>query len=633
MHRKYLCAALISALAVLSCSPRKNPPAATSPFIYKEVMVPARDGARLQTVILTPRDQSGPLPILLTRTPYGVPDKAPPTIPEEMKALAKDGYIFVIQNVRGRFKSEGTFRMNAVADPAHPGQPNEITDAYDTIEWLASNVPDNNGRVGIYGISYAGFTAGVTLLDPPPSLKAVSEQASPTDEWMNDDFHHYGALRESYAFEYSVMEEASKEKNTHFDFDAYDTYKWYLDLGPLSNVNGKYLHGSLPFWNDIIAHPDHDSYWKTQDWAAALHGTHVPVLNVAGYWDQEDPWGPWQIFRHAGENGGAPLDYMVAGPWYHGGWGREAKGDRIGMIPLEHQTSREFRDEIQAGFFRYFLHGTGPKPDWVARSFETGSNSWHSYASWPPPGTKPTNLYLHADGTLSFEMPAAQDKSAWREYVSDPANPVPYRSRPISPTYPGGDWTRWEVSDQSFVEHRPDVLTYVSAPLTEDITVTGPLSAVLYASTSGTDGDFIVKLIDVYPQDFQKPAWNPDMGPKPGQYADSLNGYELPIAMEVRRGRYLKSYEQPRPLAPNRPTEWDVPLRDHDHMFLKGHRIMVQIQSSWFPLIDRNPQTFLPSIYQAKATDFVKATERVYSSPALASHIVLPIAAGGNPGP
>ena len=559
-------------------------------------MIPVRDGARLQTVILTPKRHSGPLPILLTRTPYGVPDKAPATLPEGLKALARDGYIFVIQNVRGRFKSEGFFNMISIVDLAHPNAPNDITDAYDTINWLVKNVPNNNGRIGIYGISYSGFTSGVTLLDPPPALKAVSEQASPTDEWMNDDFHHFGALRESYAFEYSVMEEASTTKNTHFDFDVYDTYQWYLNLGPLSNINDSYLHRSLQSWNDVVTHPDDDAYWKAEDWIQTLHGTHVPVLNVAGYWDQEDPWGPWQIFRHASENDPDHVDFIVAGPWYHGGWARELKGDKIGMIPLGQDTSREFRDDIQAPFFRYYLHGEGQKPNWVAKSFQTGSNTWRSYASWPPPGAKATNLYMHADGTLSFEAPTTQtDPAPYREYISDPANPVPYRRRPISPTYPGGDWTTWEVSDQSFVDHRPDVLTYVSAPLTQDVTITGPLSAVLYASTSGTDGDFIVKVIDAYPQMLQKPSWNPDTGPKQGQYANSLNGYELPIAMEVRRGRYLASYEHPAPLIPNRPTEWGVSLRDHDHVFLKGHRIMVQIQSTWFPLIDRNPQKFVPS--------------------------------------
>ncbi len=281
-------------------------------------------GARLQTVIFTPKTRSGPLPILLTRTPYGVPDKAPNTIPEDLNALAKDGYIFAIQSVRGRFKSEGVFRLSSIVDPEHPNAPNDVTDAYDTIEWLARNIPNNNGRVGIYGISYGGFTAGVTLLDPPPALKAVSEQASQTDEWMNDDFHHYGALRESYTFEYSVMEEASRAKNTHFDFDTYDTYQWYLDLGPVSNIDAKYLHGSLPFWNDVVNHPDDDGYWQGRKLGSCtLHGTHVAVLDMSpAIGTREDPWGTVANFSlYASEIDPGHDDYIVAGPWYHGALG------------------------------------------------------------------------------------------------------------------------------------------------------------------------------------------------------------------------------------------------------------------------------------------------------------------------
>jgi hypothetical protein len=352
----------------------------------------------------------------------------------------------------------------------------------------------------------------------------------------------------------------------------------------------------------------------------------VPNLNVAGFWDQEDPWGPWQIFRHAEEHDPNHDNFMVAGPWYHGQW-HAPKGDSIGAIPLGgHQTAREFRETIEAPFFRYYLHGEGEKPTWQATTFQSGANRWRAYAAWPPPEAKPIKLYLHADGTLSFDRPQTpKTGKGYREYVSDPANPVPYRARPISPTYPAGDWRTWEVADQRFVDGRPDVLTFVSAPLEHDLTVTGEVAANLYASTSGTDADFVLKLIDLYPEDAQKNAWDPEAGPDPGQYARSLNGYELPIAMEVRRGRYLTSYEHPRPLMPNRPVQWNIPLRDRDHVFLKGHRLMVQVQSTWFPLIDRNPQKFVPSIYQAKAADFTKATQRVYSTPSLPSHLVLPV--------
>ncbi|MGB6387463.1 MAG: CocE/NonD family hydrolase [Terriglobales bacterium] len=602
------------------------PQPAKALYTLQEVMIPVRDGVHLQTVIFTPVDQHGPLPILLRRTPYGVPDKVPNPFPASLKELAQDGYIFVVQNLRGRFKSEGVFKLSSWVDLNDPKATNETTDAYDSIDWLVKNVPDNNGKVGIMGVSYDGLTAALTLLHPHPALKAISEQASPVDQWMNDDDHRYGALRESYDFEYAVLEQADKNKNTHFDFETYDTYQWYLDLGPLSNINTKYLHGSIPYWNETVEHPDYDDFWKKEAWVSQLHASTVPNLNVAGFWDQEDPWGPWQIFRHSEENDPQHTNFIVAGPWFHGQW-QTPKGDSIGIIPFGgHETAREFRENIEAPFFRYYLHGQGEKPAWQASTFQSGSNTWHTYAAWPPKEAKATNLYLQANGTLSFTAPVkAPNSRAYREYISDPANPVPYRERPISPTYPGGDWRTWEVADQRFVDHRPDVLSFVSEPLENDLTITGPLAADLFASTSGTDSDFVVKLIDVFPENAQKNTWKPDDGPKPGEYSQSLNGYELPIAMEVRRGRYLASYENPQPLTPNHPTEWNVPLRDHDHVFLKGHRIMVQIQSTWFPVIDRNPQTFVPSIYQAGASDFVPATQRIYCSPSMPSHLILPV--------
>lgn len=620
---------LVLPLVIVVSSAAQQAPEQPAPkplFKFQEVMIPVRDGVHLQTVIFTPVDQQEPLPILFRRTPYGVPQKPPEQMPASIKELAQDGYIFVYQNLRGRFKSEGVFNLSSQVDLNDPKATNETTDAYDSIEWLVKNVPDNNGKVGMYGVSYDGLTTALTLLHPHPALKAISEQASPVDQWMNDDDHRYGALRESYDFEYAVLEQSDKNKNTNFDFETYDTFEWYLKLGPLSNINTKYLHGSIPYWNSTIDHPDYDDFWKKEAWVSQLHASTVPNLNVAGFWDQEDPWGPWQIFRHAEENDPDHTNFIVAGPWFHGQWAG-GKGDTISIIPLGgHETAVEFRQNIQAPFFRYYLHGVGEKPAWQASTFQSGSNTWHTYSVWPPKEAKPTKLYLHADGTLSFTAPAAAKTAhAYREYVSDPANPVPYRQRPISPTYPGGDWRTWEVADQRFVDHRPDVLSFVSEPLDHDVTMTGPLAADLFASTSGTDSDFVVKLIDVYPQDAQKNTWNPDEGPKPREYAQSMNGYELPVAMEVRRGRYLASYEKPHALTPNKPTEWNVPLRDHDHVFLKGHRIMVQIQSTWFPVIDRNPQQFVPSIYKATASDFVSTTQRVYCSPSLPSHLVLPI--------
>jgi putative CocE/NonD family hydrolase len=617
---------VIAIVLALAMETRRPTPAPEPVFKFEEVMIPMRDGVHLQTIILTPLNASGPLPILIQRTPYGIPGKAPDEVSPSMKELMEDGYIFVEQNLRGRFKSEGDFAMSSWVDLKDPKATNETTDAYDTIEWLLKNVPNNNGKVGVYGVSYLGLTTGLTMLHPHPALKAISEQASPVDQWMNDDFHRFGASRESYDMEYCVLEQADKNKNTNFDFETYDTYQWYLDLGPLTNINNKYLHGKIPFWNSMVEHPDYDDFWKKESWIRQLHASTVPNLNVAGFWDQEDPWGPWQIFRHALEHDPDHTDFMVAGPWYHGEW-QSAKGDRIGIIPFGgHETAREFRENIEAPFFRYYLHGKGEKPNWQATTFQSGSNSWHSYAAWPPKEATVTNLYLLPNGTASFSAPKSEGAGrAYREYVSDPANPVPYRTRPISPTYPGGDWRTWEVADQRFVDHRTDVLSFSTEPLDHDVTVTGPLNAKLFASTSGTDSDFIVKLIDVFPEDAQKNEWEGGDGPKPREFAQSLNGYELPIAMEVRRGRYLNSFEHPAALTPNKPTEWKVPLRDHDHVFLKGHRIMVQIQSTWFPVIDRNPQKFVPNIYKAAASDYVPSTQRIYGSASMASRIELPI--------
>ena len=452
-----------------SSSPAKPDPV----FTLREVMIPVRDGVHLQTAILTPVNQSGPLPIMFTRTPYGVPDKAPDSVPNNLKELAKDGYIFVVQNLRGRFKSEGVFKESFAADLKDPKATSETTDAYDSIDWLIKNVPNNSGKVGMFGVSYDGLTTAMAMLEPHPALKAISEQATPADWFMNDDMHHFGALRESYNVEYDVLEQASKSANTHFKFNTYDTYQWYLDLGPLSNVNAEYLHDSIPQWNETVQHPNRDAFWKQEAWVDQLHSSTVPNLNVAGFWDQEDPWGPWQVFEHAAEHDPDHTNFIVVGPWYHGEW-QSPKGDSIGLVSFGgHETAREFRETIEAPFFRYYLHGVGEKPAWQATTFQSGSNKWRTYAAWPPKEAVQTSLYLHADGTLSFTKPT----SGYREYVSDPANPVPYRRRPISPTYPGGDWTTWEMSSQRFVDHRPDVLTYESTPLDHDVTITGPVSA------------------------------------------------------------------------------------------------------------------------------------------------------------
>jgi hypothetical protein len=598
----------------------QNQPEVPAQFKRVEVMVPVRDGVHLQTVYFVPLEQKEALPILLLRTPYGIPETEAPLHGPSMKQFVADGYIFVYQNLRGRFKSEGEFNMSMSYEPKTT---NESTDAYDTIDWLVKNVPNNNGKVGVWGVSYPGLTAILSTLEPHPALKAISEQASPADQWMNDDFHRYGALRLSYAFEYSVMEQSDKNANTNFKFDKFDTYQWYLDLGPISNINANYLHDTIPAWNNMAKHPNYDSFWKKESFTDQIHEAKVPNLNVAGFWDQEDPWGPWKIYYNAEKNDPKHYNYMVAGPWNHGGW-RGKDGSTLGVIPFGgHNTSQEFRENIEAPWFRYWLHGEGQPFTWEAQTFQTGSNTWRTYSAWPPKEAKPTNLYLLADGELSFTAPQAA--TGYAQYVSDPSNPVPYRRRPISPTYPGGDWPTWEVQDQRFVESRPDVLTFKSKPLEQDITVTGELLADLFASTTGTDSDWVVKLIDVYPENVPTRDVEKEAPYKPGEYAQSLNGYELIIAAEVVRGRYRKSFEKPEAVAPNQVTEYKVPLRSHDHVFLKGHRIMVQVQSTWFPVIDRNPQTFVPNIFEAKAGDFVKATQRVYGTAKAPSHIVLPV--------
>ncbi len=605
--------------AVLAARPQSAPvpaPAAPAeaPFTFEKLMVPMRDGAKMETVVIRPREQKGPLPILFQRTPYGIPNSAPRSVPRVWAALVKDGYIFVFQSMRGRFGSEGKFTLSTAVHPKDRKAVDEATDAYDATGWLVKHLPNNNGKVGMWGISYPGFAAAIALAKPHPALKAVSPQAAWIDYWQNDDLHRNGALRLSYMTDWVSSLQVEKETLKDFDYDTNDTYEWFLKLGPVENLDKLYLKGASPMVTALLDHPNHDSFYTDQRWSDVLGKTVVPTLNVAGYWDQEDPWGSWRIYEEQEANDPNHLNLMVAGPWSHGYWSRPG-ANNLGKIKYGVDTGTAFLDDIQAPFFAYWLHGTGTKPAYEMKSFQSGSWVWKQYPRWPAPGGTATSLYLRADGSLSFDAPAAGE--ACRSYVSDPANPVPFRPRPISPTYPRPEWTWWEAEDQRFVDHRPDVLSYTSAPLEADLTVTGAYMAELMASTSGTDSDFVVKLIDVLPQDYEKFD-----GAKPlGAYPQQLNGYQLPIAMEVRRGRFLKSDVTPQPLVPGAVTAWDVPLRDHDHVFKKGHRIMVQVQSSWFPVIDRNPQSFVPNIARAKPEDFVKAEQRVCPG----SKLVLPV--------
>jgi putative CocE/NonD family hydrolase len=591
---------------------RQNPGDPAQEFAVEEVMIPMRDGIRLHTMIFLPKQPAGSLPIIMSRTPYGIAGSAG-RLRSNYKELADDGYIFVFQDIRGRYGSEGNFVMlRPVRDRKDPRSIDEATDAFDTIDWLLKNVPNINGRVGMLGVSYDGWLTAMAMIEPHPALKAVSPQAPPADMWLGDDFFHNGAFRLSYGFEYSTRMETSRQQE-QFEFDRYDTYDWYQALGPLSNVNARHLHGKIPTWNDFVAHPDYDNFWKRQTLVPYLSRVLVPTLNVAGWWDQEDFYGPLRIYEVLEQNDDKKMNFLVVGPWNHGGWNR-GDGSRLGIISFDSPTGQYFREKIQAPWFAFFLKDRGELPTIGATTFESGTNAWRTWEEWPPKsGTSSTNLYFHPDGALSFEMPTETGDAAFDSYISDPQHPVPYRHRPIPPTYfPGGSgWPTWLLEDQRFVDDRPDVLSWESAVLEEDIAIAGKIEAHLYASTTGSDSDWIVKLIDVYPEKMPK-DWR-------------LAGYQLMVANEVFRGRYHKSYERPEKIPPNAIIAYTIDLHSQDYCFQQGHRIMVQVQSTWFPLIDRNPQTFVPNIFKARAEDFEVATQRIYRSAKDPSHITVPV--------
>jgi uncharacterized protein len=578
----------------------------------REVMIPMRDGIKLHTVIFTPKNQAEKLPFLITRTPYGVNNKPSPEKEGYIKDMADDGYIFVDQDIRGRYLSEGTFEMQRFTRNKNDAKAiDEASDTYDTIDWLLKNIPDNNGKAGIYGISYDGWTSIIAATDPHPALKAVSEQATPADMFMNDDFHHNGAFRLSYGFEYAVLTEAAKTDSL-YNFHQYDTYDWYLKLGPLSNINKKYAHGTLPTWNNFIAHPNYDTFWQKQALAYRLDHPRTAIQHVSGWWDQEDMVGPQTAYKVLEKQDKNNQNFIVLGPWRHGGWAG-GEGKSLGNIKFDDQaTGTYFRKEIQAKWFAWYLKGKGDGKFAEAISFQTGSNQWKSYTAWPPKEAVTKNIYFHANGKLSFDKPSAAGEKPFDSYVSDPSKPVPYRARPVEETYgPGSRWYFWLTEDQRFVDNRPDVLTWQTDTLTHDVTITGNVLAKLYAATSGSDADWVVKLIDVYPQDYKKE-------PK-------MSGYELMIADDVFRGRFRNSFSKPEPITPGKVEAYNIDLHGADHVFKTGHKIMVQVQSTWFPVIDRNPQKYVPNIFEAKAADYQPATQKIYHSTGFASCIALPV--------
>jgi putative CocE/NonD family hydrolase len=447
----------------------------------------------------------------------------------------------------------------------------------------------------------------MALLDPHPALKAVSPQASPADQFLGDDFHHNGAFRLSYGFEYVALMETSKV-NSDFHFDRRDTFEWYLQLGALSNVNEKYFRGKMPTWNDFVAHPNYDAFWQKQAVGPLMTRAPVPTLNVGGWWDQEDFYGPLKIYEALERHDERGHNFLVVGPWNHGGWG-SGEGKSLGKIPFGSATSHHFREKIQFPWFSRYLKDKDYPEEPEALLFETGSNRWVNYDRWPPREATTRKLYFHPAGKLSFDPPPGEG-DGFDRYVSDPAKPVPYRARPIGPTYPGPGWKQWMVEDQRFVHQRPDVATYETAPLAEDVTIAGDVVAHLNASTSGTDSDWVVKLIDVYPEDYKD---DPE-----------LSGYQLMVTGDVLRGRFRKSFDKPSAVEANAVTAYDVGLHWRDHCFKKGHKIMVQVQSSWFPVIDRNPQKFVENIFRATDADYQSAEQRIYRTPDHPSYINLP---------
>ena len=580
-------------------------------------MIPMRDGTRLYTVIFSPVGATHALPVLLQRTPYGANGSSLPedstldvqTFGSNFSILLKEGYFLVFQDIRGKYKSEGKMEIHQpLIHATQKGAIDESTDTWDTVDWLMKNLKGNSGKAGLFGISYGGWLALVGAVDPHPALKASSEQACMADLFLGDDFHHNGAFRLSYGMEYSYEIEFDKTTDSDFPFPQFDLYDWYLKLGPLKNVNDKYFHNKIPTWNNFVQHPNYDAFWQKNSTLNYVSHAQIPQLHVGGYYDQEDLNGPQLMYRHMEKDDKNNFNHLVLGPWNHGQWAR-GKGDSLGKISFESATSYWFQ-ALQKKWFDFYLKGIGDGHFEEAYCFQTGSNQWKTYTAWPPKQAELRKLYAGADNTASFNKPAANKGSV--SYISDPAKPVPYRAQPIEATYgTASKWYAWQVEDQRFVYSRPDVISFSMDKLTDNITVAGEVTAHLFASTSGTDADWIVKLIDVYP-DVDTTSL-------------TMSGYQLPVAMEVFRGRFRKSFSSPAPLTPGKPEEFVIGLHDINHSFKKGHHIMIQIQSTWFPVIDRNPQKYVANIFEANETDFIKATQTIYCNNQYATYIELPV--------
>ena len=594
-------------------------PAADLKAAYEksEVMIPMRDGARLFTIIYSPRDGSERHPILLTRTAYGIPPYGPDayrSVIGPSSEFATAGYIVVYQDVRGKFKSEGEFIHHSPI-VAGSTKPNESTDTYDTIDWLVKNVRNNNGRVGQWGISWGGWQVAMGMIGAHPALKASSPQAPPQDQFLGDDHHSGGAFQLMYAFAWMSQNARARNAPTEsatgrFDYGTPDGYRFFMDLGAAANA-GKLFADEVPTWNDYMVHGTYDEYWQSRNVPKDLHGITHPVLIVASWFDAQDFRGPFRMYRSIEEKNPGNRSTMVVGPWLHGGWAR-MDGDTLGHISFGDKTGEYFRRNVELPFFNYYLKDEGKLLLPEVLAFHTGANRWESLDRWPPRGSEMKKLYLHGNGRLSFTAPDDTPPSpAFDEYLSDPARPVPF-SAEVTTT----EGHLFMVEDQRFASTRPDVLVYQSDVLTDDLTIAGDIEANLAVSTTGTDGDWVAKLIDVYPGDA------PDPVPNPQQIR--MGGFQMLLAGDIQRAKFRNNPSTPEPLVPGEVTTLAFSIGDKYHTFRKGHRVMVQIQSSWFPMFDRNPQRFV-DIYHAKDSDYQQATHRVYRSRQQPSFLSLPV--------
>ena len=586
-----------------------------------EYRIPMRDGKRLFTAVYVPKDQAKTYPILLNRTPYSCKPYGVDQYRENLGPSAlfsKAGYIFVYQDVRGRWASEGEFvDMRPQLSANHgPQEIDESTDTWDTIDWLVKNVRNHNGKVGMAGISYPGFYTSAGMIDAHPALVACSPQAPIVDWFIGDDWHHNGALQLPHAFNFMAKNghkrpEPSKKIEHKFDHETPDAYDFFLRLGPLPNADTQYYKGDVPFWNEVMKHGNYDDFWKARNLRPHLKQIRPAVMTVGGWFDAENLFGALETYKQIESSSPNTTNVLVMGPWVHGGWSG-GDGEVLGHVSFNAKTSVFYREQIEFPFFEFHLKGEGKAVHPEAWVFETGTNAWRQYDSWPPKNFATRSFYLASGGRLSTEPPKQTDaESNYDEYPSDPAKPVPYLDKVTINMAP-----EYMTADQRHASRRPDVLVYQTDILETDTALSGPIEVELHVSTSGTDSDWIVKLIDVYPNDYPDPKENPT-GVKMGGYQQLVRG-------DVFRGKFRKSFEKPEPFVPNQPDKVKFTIPDICHVFRPGHRMMVQIQSTWFPLIDRNPQTFV-DIYTAKPSDFQKATQRVFRTTTMPSRITVKV--------